>query len=251
MAGIAAAVPRDVHQARVAARRLRSLLKTFAPLLVDGDPRRYRQELRRMAGLLAELRQIDVMAQLEPLRTPALAAALVRRRAVAVRRLRASLRTRSPRRGDGMRPIEVAPAATEADLLRRVRRCWRRAAALLDTAPESPEVRHDLRIALKHCRYSLEIVDHIEPAKAARLMRRLRTAQQLLGDQRDLVLTVEWLGGAAAPRAVPRAERQRAVDRLARIDRRMERRVREALDRLELAGARWERALKRLIPRAR
>jgi hypothetical protein len=82
-------------------------------------------------------------------------------------------------------------------------------------------------------------------------MRRLRTAQQLLGDQRDLVLTVEWLGGAAAPRAVPRAERQRAVDRLARIDRRMERRVREALDRLELAGARWERALKRLIPRAR
>jgi CHAD domain-containing protein len=246
---IAAASPRDVHQARVAARRLRSLLKTYAPLLGDRH-RPYREDLRDTAGMLAEIRQIDVMARLEALRTPALAAALARRRLAAVRRLRSRLQARPVRvRRVAARRLAVDPAATDADLLRRVRRAWRRAAGLI-AAAASAEARHELRIALKHCRYSLEIIDDVEPANTARLMRRLREVQQLLGDQRDHVLTVQWLSGARAPRSVPADERERAIARLARAERRLERGVRVALEQLEGAGTRWERAVTRLVSRS-
>ena len=54
----------DVHQVRVAARRLRSLLRTFRPLL---DPRRvrlYRADLRTCARALADVRESDVRQQL-------------------------------------------------------------------------------------------------------------------------------------------------------------------------------------------
>lgn len=248
LADIAAASPRDVHQARVAARRLRSLLKTFAPLLQE-DHRLYRRQLRDTAGWLAELREIDVMSRLEPMRTPALAAALARRRIAAVRRLRARVGSvpGGIRRGT-VRPLRVAAEASDADLLRRVRRSWRRAAARLDA--DSAEQRHELRIALKHCRYCLEIIEDVEPETAARLMRRLRATQQLLGDQRDLVITAAWLSGAHPPRSVAPAERQLAVARLRRAERRLERRVRAALPLLERAGARWERAATRRISRA-
>ena len=65
-ARLADAAVDDVHDARVAARRLRSLLKTFRPLL---DPRRarlYRIDLRSfargLAGAREALAQVDALA---------------------------------------------------------------------------------------------------------------------------------------------------------------------------------------------
>jgi CHAD domain-containing protein len=50
----------DIHGARVAARRLRSMLKTFRPLLDEGRARRYRDDLRAFARSLGAAREADV-----------------------------------------------------------------------------------------------------------------------------------------------------------------------------------------------
>ena len=50
----------DVHGARVAARRLRSMLKTFGPLLDERRAQRYRAHLRTFARSLGTAREADV-----------------------------------------------------------------------------------------------------------------------------------------------------------------------------------------------
>ena len=53
--------PEDVHQARVALRRLRSDLRTFASLLESGWSARLREEMSSLAGSLGAVRDADVM----------------------------------------------------------------------------------------------------------------------------------------------------------------------------------------------
>jgi hypothetical protein len=54
----------DVHRGRVAARRLRSQLKTFRPLLEPRRARLYRVDLRSFARALAGVREADVRREL-------------------------------------------------------------------------------------------------------------------------------------------------------------------------------------------
>ena len=60
MASLGSAGVDDVHGARVAARRLRSMLKTFRPLLDERRAQRYRADLRRFARSLGAAREADV-----------------------------------------------------------------------------------------------------------------------------------------------------------------------------------------------
>ena len=60
----ALAQPEAVHGARVAARRVRSLLKTYADLFEPGPVQAYRLQLRRLARLLASSREADVLVSL-------------------------------------------------------------------------------------------------------------------------------------------------------------------------------------------
>ncbi|CCM78185.1 CHAD domain-containing protein [Rhizobium mesoamericanum] len=50
-----------LHQARVALRRLRSAFSLFKPLLPDAEPQRLKDELRWLAGVLGEARDLDVL----------------------------------------------------------------------------------------------------------------------------------------------------------------------------------------------
>lgn len=52
---------RALHQARVAIRRLRSALTLFRPFLLESDVARFQQELRWLAGMLGEARDLDVL----------------------------------------------------------------------------------------------------------------------------------------------------------------------------------------------
>lgn len=54
--------PRDVHQARVATRRLRSNLKTFGPVLDPVWTRHVRRDLKWLGAALGEIRDADVLA---------------------------------------------------------------------------------------------------------------------------------------------------------------------------------------------
>lgn len=55
--------PRALHQARVAVRRLRSALTLFKPKLKDQDVARFQDDLRWLAKLLGEARDLDVLIE--------------------------------------------------------------------------------------------------------------------------------------------------------------------------------------------
>lgn len=55
--------PQALHQARVAVRRLRSALTLFKPMLVEADVARFQDELRWLARLLGDARDLDVLIQ--------------------------------------------------------------------------------------------------------------------------------------------------------------------------------------------
>ena len=55
--------PMALHQARVAARRLRSALTVFKPMLAEVDVARFQIELRWLAKLLGEARDLDVLIE--------------------------------------------------------------------------------------------------------------------------------------------------------------------------------------------
>ena len=59
--------------------------------------------------------------------------------------------------------------------------------------PEDVAGLHELRLAFKHCRYALEPVGDVAPKAAARLLRRLRGAQDAIGEHRDLLLARHWV----------------------------------------------------------
>jgi triphosphatase len=55
--------PLALHQARVAVRRLRSALTLFKPMLEEADVTRFQDELRWLAKLLGEARDLDVLVE--------------------------------------------------------------------------------------------------------------------------------------------------------------------------------------------
>jgi CHAD domain-containing protein len=221
----AGASAEDVHQSRVSARRLRSLLKTFGPLLDARWTRLYRIDLRSFARAFAAVREADVVSLLllELARADGgLKATELQRLTVALEDLRAESRGSLRRHlGEpGWRALAAALAARAndppklvrrdagvAEVLKLADRSWRKAIRLLERHPRSPAELHQLRLALKHCRYALEAIADIEPKTVARLLHRLRTAQDRIGAHRDTVAAMHWvalnertLGGMAARR---------------------------------------------------
>jgi CHAD domain-containing protein len=63
----------------------------------------------------------------------------------------------------------------------------------LRSRPSSTPELHALRLAFKHCRYALEPVTDVAPRAASRLLRRLRAAQDLIGEHRDVLLAEHWV----------------------------------------------------------
>ena len=78
----------DVHQARVAARRLRSNLKTFGRLLDPVWVKHVRSDLKWLSSALGELRDADVLAENLREAPPQLLRELADERARAARHLR-------------------------------------------------------------------------------------------------------------------------------------------------------------------
>ncbi|MBK7904730.1 MAG: CHAD domain-containing protein [Proteobacteria bacterium] len=243
---------RDVHQCRVDCRRLRALLKSYRSFFSAEQVLRFRAALKRVADLLTEIRALDVLAALPPLQGEQTARELVSARQRAVKRLARRLASpsnqsalelsaRGPRRGD----LGLHAGITDADVLRRARRSWRRAQRLLEPRPRTRRELHELRISLKICRYVLEIVLDINPGDVAALRRRLRDAQRNLGDQRDAEAAADWLRSDPERAARGRVARQSLERRVNKLDRNLD----PALARLARAGKRWDHAVTKLIER--
>jgi CHAD domain-containing protein len=200
----------DVHGARVAARRLRSMLKTFGPLLHAPRAQRYRMHLRTFARSLGTAREADVRRKLLlDLAADAHVTAAERQRltvllddaCVASReQLRrhlaepdwAALNRALQRDASGGRLYAVRDAGL-GELVHLATRAWRRPVKLLRCNPTSTAELHELRLAFKHCRYALEPIADVAPKATARLLRRLRGAQDRIGEHRDTLLAEHWV----------------------------------------------------------
>jgi CHAD domain-containing protein len=206
--------PEDVHQARVAVRRLRSDLRTFAPLLDAGWNASLRDELRWLGGELGAVRDAEVLRDRLRATAGRLPPADAEAAGQVVGRLEDAVRETRERLLDTMgteryvalldrlveaaaRPslLPAAGGAAAAVLPRLVRRPWRQlrrqARALAQEA--SDEDLHLLRIRAKRCRYASEAVAPVVGRRATSLARALAVLQDVLGEYHDAGVAAEWL----------------------------------------------------------
>ncbi len=203
--------PTDVHDARVAARRLRSLLATYRPLFDQRRSRRLRRGLRDLAHVLSEPREADVRRDLllaAVNRVPAAAAAdsqclqatLRQACAESRRAMRAALGSADWSESVGilcdertLSTLRLRPDVELAELLELVDAPWRDAGRLLAGRPGGFVELHRLRLALKRCRYALESVSSLQARGAGQVIDRLRSAQDSLGEYLDAAAARKWL----------------------------------------------------------
>ncbi len=204
----------DVHQARVATRRLRSDLRTFQPLLDRDWVNGLRDELRWVGAELGRVRDAEVLR--DRLRAAAATLPAVDRRAATAVVAPLVAQVRSARRHlltsiDTDRYFEVidhlVAAARAPDLNAQaaaparevlpglVRRPWRSlrsgAIACLPGVPD--EQLHDLRIRAKRCRYAAEAAAAATGKRAAAFAKEVAALQEVLGELHDAVVAEEWL----------------------------------------------------------
>lgn len=216
--------PEDVHQVRVATRRLRSDLRTFAPLLDERWLDELRAELAWLGALVGAVRDADVLAgrlqaQLRTLPEPdaASGAALLDRLGVERDAARVAMRAGldSPRyealveqlvraaRDPQLSDDGARAAATPArDLLPTlVHHRWRRLAAAAGALGDEPsdQALHRVRILAKRCRYAAEAAAPVLGRRVGRFASAIEEVQDLLGRHQDAVVAEAWLRAAATP----------------------------------------------------
>jgi CHAD domain-containing protein len=217
--------PDAVHQMRVAARRLRSALATFRPLLDRRASDSLRGELRWLSRALASAREADAMRA-------RLSAAIAREPAELVRGpvasrvdedLLSAYRTGHARAIEAMdssrfhslledlealvteppwTPLAKRPAREV--LPEQVRRDWQRlrrrvrAASQTPHGPERYERLHEARKAAKRLRYAAETFAAVNSRHARRLATAGKRVQSVLGQHHDGVVTQQALRRLAA-----------------------------------------------------
>jgi triphosphatase len=197
----------ELHDMRVATRRLRAALSLFADAL-PANAANLREELGWVAGALGAVRDLDVQleqldewltalpeADRDPLdalrglleeqraaaRTEMLEALDSRRYQKLVDRFGRMLRSgRAPRTGPAAVPARVAAPELIESRFRRFRKVGKR------IEPHSPPSEyHRLRIRAKRLRYALEFLAELYPAHTRPMIKRLVALQDLLGLHQD------------------------------------------------------------------
>ncbi|MEV7041185.1 CHAD domain-containing protein [Amycolatopsis sp. NPDC051061] len=203
--------PEDLHQMRVALRRMRSVLKLSGTLVGDGaEP--VRAELGWLGQSLGEVRDYDVLighlreviADFEVRDQPAgrrLVSGFVTERAAAKRRLTKALS--STRYSTLLREVSLLTRSSAAvpdephDLVTGLAKPHRKLAKAVRALPaDPPDVDlHALRIHGKKLRYAAELAQTSAKKKRAKRIKKLikatRDFQTVLGDHQDAVLAAE------------------------------------------------------------
>jgi CHAD domain-containing protein len=206
--------PEEVHQARVAVRRLRSFLRTFLSIMDVEWAGALRQDLDHLADDLGAVRDADVLivrliACTKALRPPDRVRA---RRIVEIARaqrdeaMRHLAETISSARYidllkrlvDAARVPALAPIAAEPAMMALpalVASLWRNARSRVEGFGNHPSDRqlHRLRIGAKRCRYAAEALSAIVGKRARAFAKAAAGLQAVLGEQHDAVVTQAWL----------------------------------------------------------
>lgn len=206
--GVRRDLPDSVHQMRVAARRLRSALATFAPLIEPEADAALREELKWMASELGAIRDTEVMLDRldrhagmldDPADTelargaidPLLKARLSAARSSALAALRSD---RHQQLVDDLMSAAVSPPVTDAAyvpceeaLLPLVAKTWkrlRRSIEALELDGPSPTW-HAARIKAKQARYAADAVAPVFGKQMRQHAAVMADVTELLGDHQD------------------------------------------------------------------
>jgi CHAD domain-containing protein len=213
--------PEDLHQLRVAIRRLRSDLHTFRDLLTPAQVDHLRRELRWVADETNELRDRDVLRAWLEVRGSSLPAAdqpgvhhLVERADSEAARCRARVDEvlASPRYLELVHELVALvsqPPALGRKTSRQARRRldaqvgkrWNRLETRVEALGANPGDRelHKARIAAKRCRAAVEAVRPLEGRAARRLAKSLAALQDVLGAVHDAAVFDSWLRAVDDP----------------------------------------------------
>jgi CHAD domain-containing protein len=206
--------PEDIHQARVATRRLRADLRTFRPLLDDAWASNLRAELRWLGGELGAVRDRDVLIGL--LRDAAAEFLETERRAaeplitiIEEERDAARERLLDEMRGDRYvslldRLVEASnnpvfvPDATEANTATLVAlgaRPWKRLCSRVRGLGDNPDdaALHRVRILTKRSRYAAEALVPVAGKSARSFAKSAASLQDVLGRVQDASVAGAWL----------------------------------------------------------
>jgi CHAD domain-containing protein len=234
--------PEELHQMRVATRRLRAFLRVARPLLELEWAESLRAELAWLGGILGPVRDLDVLiehlrddeTQLEQRERRALRRVfdiLDRERAAARASLLEGLRaTRYLELLDRLEAAVEAPRLvdsdeTVSDIAAAEFRKLRKTVKGLEEHPTDEEL-HAVRIRGKRARYAAELGEIARGKHATRFIREAKVFQDVLGDHQDAAIAEERIrailteaGGEAlafaAGRIVERERMRRVAARAA------------------------------------
>jgi CHAD domain-containing protein len=231
--------PEGVHRMRVAKRRLRSDLRTFAGVLDPTWAESLRRELRWLARILGSAREADVLWEriegrvraLPPTQAATaepLLSALEREARVAHDVLQATLGSARyvalrARLEEAAAAPRLGPNADEPPmpvLVRLVHRRWRKLRREVRAAGPEPggATLHVIRIRTKRVRYGAEALAPIGGGPVARSAAAAKELQGVLGEHQDALAAAGWLtrwadGCAADTPAVDAARRLEELER--------------------------------------
>ena len=206
---------KQLHQARVATRRLREAL----PVVATGSRgRKLVRDVRRLTRALGPVRELDVaLLTLDQLGAegdlPAGAIAKLRQvMGDERRRLHNEMCKRVERVNiDKVRKRAVSakgrPADPQqlADARRRTARRAERLSAAIENAAGIylPDRLHEVRIAVKKLRYSMELARELSGSRATARLKTLKEAQDLLGRMNDLEVLIARVRAVQGSGKVP------------------------------------------------
>jgi CHAD domain-containing protein len=247
--------PEDLHDLRVAVRRLRALLRAAKSMLVPEWSEPLRTELKWLGGELGPARDLDVMlehlrAEADELDGDAAAFAealqlLEAEQAGARERLLAALTSdRYFALLDRLEAAARAPHARALDapldgLAAKEFRKLGKAVAALGPDPSDEEL-HRVRIRGKRARYAAELAEPVVGKRAGDFVKQAKAFQDVVGEHQDAVVAEERLRGL-----VPALQSNDAVFATGRVVERQRLRRRQARADLPEAWSRLERSGRR------
>ena len=215
--------PVDVHQARVATRRLRSDLKLLAGELDPVWVNKTRDELKWLGGVLGRVRDADVLGGLlfgarsvtEAGGTLELKVALDEDRRMAAREMAATLEDGryltlldrlsaaailpplirpGSKRGGGKKGVRGGARArtTLPPLVKHRLRALRKTVRSAGSQPSDSQL-HKIRIRSKQLRYAAETAEPVVGKAARRVASMAEELQTVLGEHHDAVAAEQWL----------------------------------------------------------
>lgn len=203
-----------VHRMRVAVRRLRSALRSYRPVLDAERTVPLGPELRWLAGVLGEVRDLEVLRMRFAGAPEFLLDDLERQERSAYRRLNGHLKdARYFALLDELDRLILDPPLARAgekkarkELPGLVTRAWDRMAgeyASIKTADDPDVARHETRKAAKRARYAAELAVPVLGVAAKRLVKDAKRIQEVLGGYQDGVIAMEHLEAAGRRTKVP------------------------------------------------